>query len=544
MKKSIVVSVISVLAVLTILFGVLYITNNADKTKQIEALNTHLASKDEKIEDLFSTLSEKNEQIEVLSSDLVDRENKIETLNSNITEKANQIENLTADITVKANQIENLNSEISSKDKQIVKLTADIAEKTDQIKLLKSDVTDKAGKIESLEGDIKIISEQDEKNKAEIEKKDKEIEILNAQAKADAEKIEGLEDNISALNAQLKTLTANGDQNNATGEKKDNERITQYSIANKLKILNTGHFTVSVPEQWLTREENNWYYYYAVHTSKVQGGYLAVTELDVALDYASSGDDVIHEILSEFAEGVIGEKEGQTEFTTINGMSAVTIRHPVSDIMFANTVIVFDSGYLLVVSYADDTYDSIESFNVAKEYFTTIKTLSNSIPSQTDTSIQTYPKKFSSSLKEYAKPLPEVCYTTPASENGYSGFPCYVIGKVVRLYEDDEVIESIPAMIQLDTEKGPILFMVFSPDYMLKHDTAGTIKTETDKQIFYNLFDITMDYTLPAIGEEVCIYGVYSGFSGRFNMAIGYFGLDDYIYKQQFGTYTPSKFEK
>ena len=53
-------------------------------------------------------------------------------------------------------------------------------------------------------------------------------------------------------------------------------------------------------------------------------------------------------------------------------MSAMTIRYPISDELYVNTVCVFDHGYLLMVSYADENYDSTDSFDVAQGYFNTI----------------------------------------------------------------------------------------------------------------------------------------------------------------------------
>ena len=65
-----------------------------------------------------------------------------------------------------------------------------------------------------------------------------------------------------------------------------------------------------------------------------------------------------------------------------------------------------------------------------------------------------------------------------------------------------------------------------------------------NKKTYYNQFDSTMDYTLPSVGDEVCIYGAYSGFSTKFDMAAAIFGLDKFIYKQSFGVYSPDKYEK
>ena len=59
MKKGLAITIISVLAIAAVLFGVLYFTNNSQKTKEIEGLRSESAEKSTWIEQLNSDIEEK-----------------------------------------------------------------------------------------------------------------------------------------------------------------------------------------------------------------------------------------------------------------------------------------------------------------------------------------------------------------------------------------------------------------------------------------------------------------------------------------------------
>ena len=82
MKKNAALTIIATLAVLAVLFGILYVTNNSSKTREIEALN--------------ASVEEKAGQIETLNADAAEKAGQIEALNADVTEKTGQIETLTA----------------------------------------------------------------------------------------------------------------------------------------------------------------------------------------------------------------------------------------------------------------------------------------------------------------------------------------------------------------------------------------------------------------------------------------------------------------
>ena len=90
MKKGIFITVICVLAVAAIALGMLYYTNNEDKTRQIKTL--------------MADADKQADQIEKLSADVEDQALKIEGLDADAAEKAAQIATLNADVSDKAAQ--------------------------------------------------------------------------------------------------------------------------------------------------------------------------------------------------------------------------------------------------------------------------------------------------------------------------------------------------------------------------------------------------------------------------------------------------------
>ena len=145
-----------------------------------------------------------------------------------------------------------------------------------------------------------------------------------------------------------------------------------------------------------------------------------------------------------------------------------------------------------------------------------------------------YPRTFTSYLKDYSISLPDTCYITFGTENGYPGTPCYVIGKVTKIYKPNEVVEGSPSVIIVENEKGSVGFWIYSAEWFtlqgLKEDDQDLFNMQTLKQEYESAMDSTMDYTLPEIGEEVKIYGIYDGYSQVMEMAALTFGQDEYVY--------------
>ena len=69
MKKNVAYGVISVLAILAIVFCVLHFTNNAGKIREIDALKADLADRDSRIQALDTDMAAKTGEIETLQKD-------------------------------------------------------------------------------------------------------------------------------------------------------------------------------------------------------------------------------------------------------------------------------------------------------------------------------------------------------------------------------------------------------------------------------------------------------------------------------------------
>ena len=172
MKKKVALPIIAILAVAAVVLGILYITNDADKTAQINALTAESADKSSQIETLSADASDKAGQIETLSADVAEKAGQIETLSADVAEKAGLIETLTADASDKAGQIETLSADVADKAGQIETLNADVAGKAEQIETLSLDQKNKADQIAELSG----IVEQQKKRLAYGEMTESELQ--------------------------------------------------------------------------------------------------------------------------------------------------------------------------------------------------------------------------------------------------------------------------------------------------------------------------------------------------------------------------------
>lgn len=143
--------------------------------------------------------------------------------------------------------------------------------------------------------------------------------------------------------------------------------------------------------------------------------------------------------------------------------------------------------------------------------------------SETD-GVKTYPLSFTSTLTSQATDFPDICYDTPASENGMAGNVYWVEGTVESVLSEDESISGIGAMFSVRTDKGKVWFTVMNAEMIASADPGFTVK-DVEK-----VMDSTMDYTLPKEGETVKVYGIYSGYSNTYESAVLFFGLDPFVY--------------
>ena len=168
MKKGLAYSIISILAVAAIALGVLYFTNNNEKSNQIALLDADITTKEGKIEGLIADIDDKENQIKELSADNAEQAAQIEALNADITLKANQIEKqalyisekekqidtLNSDLTYRQEQIEELNAIVIAKESEIESLNLGSAEKSAQIDALKAEIEENESKISTLQNEL------------------------------------------------------------------------------------------------------------------------------------------------------------------------------------------------------------------------------------------------------------------------------------------------------------------------------------------------------------------------------------------------------
>ena len=233
MKKGLAYSLIALFAVLAIVFAVVHFTNNADKTKQIAALDADVADKAGQIETLNADVADKAGQIETLNADVADKAGQIETLNADVADKAGQIKTLNADVADKAGQIDTLNADVADKAAQIETLNADVADKAGQIESLNADVADKAAQIDTLKADVADKAGQIETMKADVADKKGQIEALNANVINKAGQIETLNADVADKAGQIETLNAD------VADKVGQIETLKADVAGKAKEIET-----------------------------------------------------------------------------------------------------------------------------------------------------------------------------------------------------------------------------------------------------------------------------------------------------------------
>lgn len=246
MKKSVAITVISILSVVAIALGVLYYTNNVSKSKEISLLNSDVADKATKIETLTSDVADKASQIDTLNADVADKAGQIETLTADVTDKAKQIETLTADVTDKAGQIETLNTDVVDKADQIKQLTADVAQRDTQIKTLNDDIAEKGSQNESLTADVTDKAGQIETLTSDVKDKGEQIEALTADTTEKAEQIKKLTADGAQKDSKIETLTADVEEKGSQIEALTND------VVDKTGQIETLTATVSEKEEKIT----------------------------------------------------------------------------------------------------------------------------------------------------------------------------------------------------------------------------------------------------------------------------------------------------
>ena len=179
MKQKILIACVAVLAVVAIVFGSLYFSNNAEKTLAIETLN------DEKVK-LTDDVAGKNDQIESLKGEkeqlAAEHSAVIEQKDAEIAALTGEKEALTAE---KEQLALDYAAAVEQKDGEIAALTADKEALTAEKEQL---VLDYAAAVEQKDGEIATLTAEKEQlvldHAAAMEEKDGEIAVLTAEKEA------------------------------------------------------------------------------------------------------------------------------------------------------------------------------------------------------------------------------------------------------------------------------------------------------------------------------------------------------------------------
>jgi len=121
--------------------------------------------------------------------------------------------------------------------------------------------------------------------------------------------------------------------------------------------------------------------------------------------------------------------------------------------------------------------------------------------------------------------IPEVIYTTTASENGLADNVYFIDGEVVR-YETREMSDkTVMNLFVIKNELGEVIVLDsvgYTLDYGKKHYySKAVIKA-------YQEATANEDFSFPEIGQQARIYCIYGGFSGLYELPIVYYGITDY----------------
>ena len=157
MKRSLAVTVISLLAAAAVALGAVCLVSSSRNANTIDALNNSVSARDG--------------QISALSAE-------VETLQADVAGKVAEIESLQADVKSKDGQIAVLVNDVAEKNGQIAALKADQEKSADRIAALEADVREKSGEIEALKNEAAESAGRIESLSLEVQEKDGQIRLL------------------------------------------------------------------------------------------------------------------------------------------------------------------------------------------------------------------------------------------------------------------------------------------------------------------------------------------------------------------------------
>lgn len=147
---------------------------------------------------------------------------------------------------------------------------------------------------------------------------------------------------------------------------------------------------------------------------------------------------------------------------------------------------------------------------------TTSATENQSVPY--DPTIQTYPLNVDSAYLDYAASIPDIIYTTTASENGLAGSIYFFDGSVedTMLMGDEDNTFSV---VFVKTDSGKVMVTNI---YKTIYD--NTVKTVGESDAKIVLTDNIDDYIFPEIGDTARFIAIYDGYSETYDMPFFYLG--------------------
>ena len=178
MKKNTAISVISILAVVAIVFCALYFSGKAKSGQTIKELSTTVSENTEQIEKMTEEIEEKDGQIETVTARAAEKEQQVEALTKELEERTAETERLAEETAENAEVIAELQAGTVAMTTEIEGLREDVAAKAGEIEGLKEDVAAKAGEIDNIKSDLNAKEEEISELKADMESKQEELDIL------------------------------------------------------------------------------------------------------------------------------------------------------------------------------------------------------------------------------------------------------------------------------------------------------------------------------------------------------------------------------
>ena len=143
-----------------------------------------------------------------------------------------------------------------------------------------------------------------------------------------------------------------------------------------------------------------------------------------------------------------------------------------------------------------------------------------------DQAEQIEPTVYPAQIKEFADvsafepSIPSTIFVTPASENGLGGTLYKFEGEVTRIVSKSDSPSGYGFFV-LETEHGE----------MVIHDPVDMILKNNDFGEMINGADLRQYFKLPEVGEYVCVYAEYQGYSDVYHAAVSTLGGTEYTTK-------------